>query len=152
MAVLLLAEVNDGELAMDATAKAVTAAQALGDVTVLCTGATCASAATEAATISGVAKVLCAEDAIYGKRLAEPVADLIVSLSGDYEHIVAPATTDAKNIMPRVAAMLDVMVISDATAVVDANTFERPIYAGNAMQTVKSSDAKESHHFPRCDV
>ena len=95
------------------------------------------------ATIAGVAKVLCAEDALYGKRLAEPVADLLVSLSGDYEHIVAPATTDAKNIMPRVAALLDVMVISDATAVVDANTFERPIYAGNAMQTVKSSDAKK---------
>lgn len=143
MAVLLLAEVNDGELAMDATAKAVTAAGVLGDVTVLCTGATCAAAAAEAATISGVAKVLCAEDAIYGKRLAEPVADLLVSLSGDYEHIVAPATTDAKNIIPRVAALLDVMVISDATAVVDSNTFERPIYAGNAMQTVKSSDAKK---------
>jgi electron transfer flavoprotein alpha subunit len=143
MAVLLLAEVNDGELAMDATAKAVTACATLGDVTVLCTGATCAAAATEAATITGVSKVLCAEDALYGKRLAEPVADLLVSLAGDYEHIVAPATTDAKNIMPRVAALLDVMVISDATAVVDANTFERPIYAGNAMQTVKSVDAKK---------
>ena len=143
MAVLLLAEVNDGELAMDATAKAVTASATLGDVTVLCTGATCAAAAAEAASIAGVAKVLCAEDAIYGKRLAEPVADLLVSLSGDYEHIVAPATTDAKNIMPRVAALLDVMIVSDATAVVDGNTFERPIYAGNAIQTVKSSDAKK---------
>ncbi|MEL6887901.1 MAG: FAD-binding protein [Pseudomonadota bacterium] len=143
MAVLLLAEINDGELAMDATAKAVTAATALGDVTVLATGATCADAAAEAATITGVAKVLCAEDALYGKRLAEPVADLIVSLAGDYEHIVAPATTDAKNIMPRVAALLDAMVISDATAVIDANTFERPIYAGNAIQTVKSGDGKK---------
>ena len=143
MAVLLLAEVTDGALAMDATAKAVTAAKALGDVTLLCTGANCSDAATEAATIQGVAKVLCAEDAIYGKRLAEPVADLIVSLSGDYEHIVAPATTDAKNIMPRVAALLDVMVVSDATAVVDGDTFERPIYAGNAMQTVKSADSKK---------
>ena len=143
MAVLLLAEINDGELAMDATAKAVTAAKALGDVTVLATGATCADAAATAATIDGVGKVLCAEDALYGKRLAEPVADLIVSLAGDYEHIVAPATTDAKNIMPRVAALLDAMVISDATAVVDANTFERPIYAGNAIQTVKSGDGKK---------
>ncbi|MGD9293515.1 MAG: FAD-binding protein [Roseobacter sp.] len=143
MAVLLLAEVNDGALAMDATAKAVTAAQSLGDVTLLCTGASCSEAAAEAATIQGVSKVLCAEDPIYGKRLAEPVADLIVSLSGDYEHIAAPATTDAKNIMPRVAALLDVMVISDTTAVVDANTFERPIYAGNAIQTVKSADAKK---------
>ena len=143
MAVLLLAEVNDGELALDATAKAVTAATALGDVTVLATGATCADAAAEAAKIDGVAKVLCAEDTIYGKRLAEPVADLIVSLAGDYEHIVAPATTDAKNVMPRVAALLDVMVMSDVTAVVDGSTFERPIYAGNAMQTIKSSDAKK---------
>ena len=143
MAVLLLAEVTDGELAMDATAKAVTASGALGDVTILCAGSTCSAAAAEAATITGVAKVLCAEDAIYGKRLAEPVADLLISLSGDYEHIVAPATTDAKNIMPRVAALLDIMVISDATAVVDANTFERPIYAGNAIQTVKSLDAKK---------
>ena len=143
MAVLLLAEVNDGELSMDATAKAVTAAKALGDVTVLCTGATCADAAAQAAGIEGVAKVLCAEDALYGKRLAEPVADLIVSLAGDYDHIAAPATTDAKNIMPRVAALLDTMVISDATAVVDADTFERPIYAGNAMQTVKSGDPKK---------
>ncbi len=143
MAVLLLAEINDGELAMDATAKAVAASTVLGDVTVLATGATCSDAAATAATIDGVAKVLCAEDALYGKRLAEPVADLIVSLAGDYEHIVAPATTDAKNIMPRVAALLDAMVISDATAVVDANTFERPIYAGNAIQTVKSGDGKK---------
>ena len=143
MAVLLLAEVNDGELALDATAKAVTAATALGDVTVLATGAACADAAAQAAKIDGVAKVLCAEDTIYGKRLAEPVADLIVSLAGDYEHIVAPATTDAKNVMPRVAALLDVMMMSDVTAVVDGSTFERPIYAGNAMQTIKSSDAKK---------
>ncbi|MEO0866018.1 MAG: FAD-binding protein [Pseudomonadota bacterium] len=143
MAVLLMAEINDGELSMDATAKAVAAAQPLGDVHVLAVGATCADAATQAATIDGVAKVLCAEDALYGKRLAEPVADLIVSLAGDYEHIVAPATTDAKNIMPRVAALLDAMVISDATAVIDANTFERPIYAGNAIQTVKSGDGKK---------
>ncbi|MEM1075665.1 MAG: FAD-binding protein [Pseudomonadota bacterium] len=147
MAVLLLAEVTDGALAMDATAKAVTAAKALGDVTLLCTGATCSDAAAEAATIQGVAKVLCAEDPLYGKRLAEPVADLIVSLSGDYEHIAAPATTDAKNIMPRVAALLDAMVISDATAVIDSSTFERPIYAGNAMQTVKTSDAKKVVSF-----
>jgi electron transfer flavoprotein alpha subunit len=157
MAVLLLAEVNDGALAMDATAKAVTAAQALGDVTLLCAGASCSEAAAEAATIQGVSKVLCAEDPVYGKRLAEPVADLLVSLSGDYEHIAAPATTDAKNIMPRVAALLDVMVISDTTAVIDANTFERPIYAGNAIQTVKSADAKKvvtfrSSTFEAADV
>ncbi|MEM9755606.1 MAG: FAD-binding protein [Pseudomonadota bacterium] len=143
MAVLLLAELTAGELAMDATAKAVTAAKALGEVTVLAVGAEAKAAAAEAATIEGVSKVLVAEDPLYGHRLAEPVADLIVSLAGDYEHIVAPATTDAKNIMPRVAALLDVMVVSDATAVIDGATFERPIYAGNAIQTVQSADAKK---------
>lgn len=143
MAVLLLAEVTDGNLSIDATAKAVTAAASLGDVTVLCCGASAAAAGTAAATIDGVARVLVAEDASLGHRLAEPTAALIVSLAGDYEHIVAPATTDAKNVMPRVAALLDVMVISDASGVVDGNTFERPIYAGNAIQTVKSSDSKK---------
>jgi electron transfer flavoprotein alpha subunit len=143
MSVLLIAEVNDGELAVDATAKAVTAAAKLGDVTVLCAGATCSAAADEAAKIDGVAKVLCAEDDLYGHRLAEPVAALIASLAGDYSHIVAPATTDAKNILPRVAALLDVMVLTDVSGVVDADTFERPIYAGNAVQTVKSNDAKK---------
>ncbi|MBR9839797.1 FAD-binding protein [uncultured Salipiger sp.] len=140
MAVLLLAEITDGALSMDATAKAVAASAPLGDVTVLAVGSKAKDAAAEAATIAGVAKVLVAEDAIYGHRLAEPTAALIVSLAGDYSHIVAPATTDAKNILPRVAALLDVMVLSDVTSVVDADTFERPIYAGNAMQTVKSKD------------
>ncbi|MEP2532134.1 electron transfer flavoprotein subunit alpha/FixB family protein [Shimia sp.] len=143
MAVLLLAEVNNGELAMDATAKAVTAAQSLGDVTVLAAGGSAAAAGDAAATIDGVARVLVAEDDSLGHRLAESTAALIVSLADDYEHIVAPATTDAKNVMPRVAALLNVMVISDATDVVDGSTFVRPIYAGNAMQTVKSSDAKK---------
>ena len=112
----------------------------LGEVTVLCAGASAQAAGEEAAKIDGVAKVLVAEDAALGHRLAEPTAALIVGLAGDYSHIVAPATTDAKNILPRVAALLDVMVISDVSAVVDADTFERPIYAGNAVQTVKSSD------------
>jgi electron transfer flavoprotein alpha subunit len=143
MSVLLLAEVNDGELALDATAKAVSAASKLGDVTVLCAGGSAAAAGDAAAKIDGVSRVLVAEDASLGHRLAESTAALIVSLADDYEHIVAPATTDAKNVMPRVAALLDVMVISDASGVVDANTFERPIYAGNAIQTVKSSDAKK---------
>ncbi len=143
MAVLLIAEVHGTDLAVDATAKAVTGAQALGDVTVLCASAGCGGAAEAAAKLDGVAKVLCADDAAYGNGLAEPVADLIVSLAGDYTHIVAPATASAKNVLPRVAALLDVMVISDITAVIDADTFERPIYAGNAVQTVKSSDAKK---------
>jgi electron transfer flavoprotein alpha subunit len=141
MAVLLLAEVTDGQLGRDATAKAVSAAKALGDVTVLCAGASATAAAAEAATIAGVSKVLVAEDASLGHRLAEPTAALIVGLAGGYSHIFAPATTDAKNVLPRVAALLDVMVLSDITAVIDADTFERPIYAGNAIQTVKSSDA-----------
>jgi electron transfer flavoprotein alpha subunit len=141
MAVLLLAEVTSGELNMDATAKSVTAAAKLGEVTVLCAGASAKAAADQAATIEGVAKVLCAEGESLGHRLAEATAELIVSLAGDYSHICAPATTDAKNIMPRVAALLDVMIISDASGIVDGDTFERPIYAGNAVQTVKSSDA-----------
>ncbi|MGB5869018.1 MAG: electron transfer flavoprotein subunit alpha/FixB family protein [Albidovulum sp.] len=140
MAVLLLGEVTDGQLSVDATAKTVTAALKLGDVTVLCAGAKAADAAAEAAKIAGVKQVLCAEDTSLGHRLAEPTAALIVSLAGDYSHIVAPATTDAKNVLPRVAALLDVMVISDVSGVVDADTFERPIYAGNAIQTVKSAD------------
>ena len=143
MSVLLIAEVTDGTLAVDATAKAMAAARDLGPVTVLCAGASAAAAAEEAAKLSGAEKVLVAEDALYGHRLAEPVAALIVSLAGDYSHIVAPATTDAKNILPRVAALLDVMVLTDVTAVIDADTFERPVYAGNAMQTVKSKDEKK---------
>ncbi|MBK5934851.1 electron transfer flavoprotein alpha subunit apoprotein [Rhodovulum imhoffii] len=143
MAVLLLAEVTGGELQLDATAKTVTAVKGLGDVSVLCCGAQAKTAAEAAAKIDGVARVLCAEDALYGHRLAEPTAALIASLAGDYEHIVAPATTDAKNIMPRVAALLDVMILSDVVGVENADTFQRPIYAGNAIQTVKTSDARK---------
>ena len=143
MAVLLLAEVTDGELAFDATAKALTAAAKLGDVTVLAAGASASAAGEAAARLDGVSKVLVAEDDSLGHRLAESTASLIAGLADDYEHIVAPATTDAKNVMPRVAALLDVMVLSDVSGVVDADTFERPIYAGNAIQTVKSSDAKK---------
>ncbi|UFM66555.1 FAD-binding protein [Paracoccus sp. MA] len=143
MAVLLLGEVTNGELNRDATAKAVQAVKALGDVTVLCAGASAKAAAEEAAKIAGVSKVLVAEAPLYGHRLAEPTAALIVGLAGDYDHIAAPATTDAKNVMPRVAALLDVMVLSDVSAILDAETFERPIYAGNAIQVVKSRDAKK---------
>ena len=141
MAVLLIAEVNGSELSVDSTAKALTAAKQLGDVTVLCIGSGCSSAADAAARLDGASKVLCAQDEAYGHDLAEPVAALIVSLSGHYSHIVAPSTSASKNIMPRVAALLDVMIISEVTAVVNADTFERPIYAGNAIQTVKSVDS-----------
>jgi electron transfer flavoprotein alpha subunit len=143
MAVLLLGEVTNGVLNRDATAKAVAAVASLGEVTVLCAGAHAKDAAAEAATIAGVAKVLVAEDARYGHRLAEPTAALLASLAGDYDHIAAPATTDAKNVMPRVAAMLDVMVIPEVSKVIDADTFERPVYAGNAIQTVRSHDPKK---------
>ncbi|WP_172332807.1 electron transfer flavoprotein subunit alpha/FixB family protein, partial [Mangrovicoccus sp. HB161399] len=143
MAVLLLAEVTGGELMLDATAKAMTAAKSLGDVTVLCAGASAAAAGEAAAQIAGASKVLVAEDASLGHRLAENTAQLIASLADSHEHVVAPATTDAKNILPRVAALLDVMIISDVTAVVDGDTFERPVYAGNAIQTVKSGDSKK---------
>ncbi|WIV51058.1 FAD-binding protein [Marivivens sp. LCG002] len=140
MAVLLLAEVVNGQLALDAVSKSVSAVAALGDVHVLVAGQGGDAAAAEAATLAGVSKVLFAGDHGFCHTLAEPVAALIVSLSGGYSHIAAAATSDAKNVLPRVAALLDVMILSDVTAVIDADTFERPIYAGNAIQTVKSSD------------
>lgn len=141
MSVLLLAETNGNDLALDATAKTVSAVKSLGDVTVLVATADPAAAAAEAAKIDGVAKVVSAANDAYGHDLAESMSDLVLSMAGDYSHICAPATASGKNILPRVAALLDVMVMSDVTAVIDADTFERPIYAGNAIQTVKSKDA-----------
>jgi len=143
MATLLLAEVHGGKL-NDATAKAMTAAAALGSpVHILIASQGADGAAAEAAKLAGVEKVLLADDALYGHQLAEPTAALIVSLAGGYDAIVAPATVSAKNIIPRVAALLDVMQVSEITAVVSPDTFERPIYAGNAIQTVQSKDAKK---------
>jgi electron transfer flavoprotein alpha subunit len=143
VATLLLAE-HDNKVLREQTARAVTAAKALGaDVHVLVAGAGCRPVAEAAAKIDGVAKVLLAEHPSYEHMLAEPVAALIVSLAGSYGALLAPATTLGKNIMPRVAALLDVMQISDITKVVAPDTFERPIYAGNAIQTVRSRDAKK---------
>ena len=143
MTTLLVAE-HDNKTLKDATNKALTAAKAIGgDVHVLVVGKDCKAAAEAASKLDGVKKVLLADAAPYEHQLAEPVAALIVSLAGRYNAIVAPATTTGKNIMPRVAALLDVMQISDITKVVSPDTFERPIYAGNAIQTVKSSDAKK---------
>jgi electron transfer flavoprotein alpha subunit len=143
MATLLLAEVHGAKL-NDATAKALTAAVALGaPVHILVAAQGGADAAAEAAKLAGVDKVLLADDALYGHQLAEPTAALIVSLASSYSAIVAPATSSAKNIMPRVAASLDVMQISEIIAVVAPDTFERPIYAGNAIQTVQSKDPKK---------
>ena len=143
MAVLILAELNGNELSEDATAKAVSAAKELGEDQILCASSDCSVAAQSAAQLSGEAKVLCIDSGVFGNGMAEPIADLVVSISDDYEHIIAPATNSAKNILPRVAALLDVMVITDITAVINSNTFERPIYAGNAIQTVESSDQKK---------
>ena len=143
MTTLLLAE-HDNKSLKDATAKALTAAKQLGgDVHILVAGKDCKAAADAAAKLDGVAKVLIADGAIYEHHLAEPLAALIVSLAGTYDAIVAPATTNGKNVMPRVAALLDVMQISEISKVVAPDTFERPIYAGNAIQTVKSLDAKK---------
>ena len=140
MAVLLIPEVNEGHLAPDAVAKTLTAVKGLGDVHVLVAGQGADGAAQAAAKLSGAAKVLQADDATLGHGLAEPMAALVVGMAGNYSHIVGAATAFNKNILPRIAALLDVMVISDITAVIDADTFERPIYAGNAIQTVKSSE------------
>src|SRR5438270_2956656 len=143
MTTLLLAE-HDNKSLKDATNKALTAAKALGaDVHVLVAGAGAKSVADAAAKLDGVAKVLLADASAYEHALAEPLAALIVSLAGSYDAILAPATTTGKNVMPRVAALLDVMQISDITKVVAPDTFERPIYAGNAIQTVRSRDAKK---------
>jgi len=143
MATLLLAE-HDNKSLKDATNKALTAATALGaEVHVLVAGAGAKSVADAAAKLDGVAKVLLADAAPYEHALAEPLAALIVSLAPNYDAIVAPATTTGKNVMPRVAALLDVMQISDIIKVIAPDTFERPIYAGNAIQTVKSKDAKK---------
>jgi electron transfer flavoprotein alpha subunit len=143
MATLLIAEHNNKVL-KDATAKALTAAKALGaDVHVLVAGKDCKPVADAAAKLDDVKKVLLADAPLYAHAVAEPLAALIVSLAGNYDAIVAPATTNGKNVMPRVAALLDVMQVSEITKVIASDTFERPIYAGNAIQTVKSNDAKK---------
>ena len=143
MAILLLAE-HDNATLSDQTAKTLTAAAKIGgDVHVLVAGSGAKAAADEAAKLSGVAKVLLADDASYANQLAEPLAALIVSLSCSYDVIIAPATASAKNVAPRVAALLDAAQVSEITEVVSADTFKRPIYAGNAIQTVQATDAKK---------
>jgi electron transfer flavoprotein alpha subunit len=142
MTTLLIAEHDNAHL-KDATHKALTAAQALGSpVHVLVAGSNARAAAEAAARLEGVEKVLLADSPAYEHRLAEPMAALIVELAGPYDALVAPSTSNGKNIMPRVAALLDVMQVSDITKVVSPDTFERPIYAGNAIQTVQATDAK----------
>ncbi len=140
MAILVYAEHDNQELAA-ATASTVTAALEMGgDITVLVAGSGCSAVAEAASRTAGIARVLLADEAPLEAQLAENVAPLIASLAPDYSHVVAPATTTGKNIMPRAAALLDKQQVSDITAVVAADTFVRPIYAGNAMATVQSTD------------
>ncbi|QSY94097.1 electron transfer flavoprotein subunit alpha/FixB family protein [Rhizobium bangladeshense] len=143
MTILLLAD-HDGNHLSDQTAKALTAASQIGsDVHVLVAGKAAKAAADEAAKLSGVSKVLLAESDALANNLAEPLADLIVSLAGSYDTIVSAATSVGKTVLPRVAALLDIAQISEIVEVVSPDTFKRPIYAGNAIQTVQASDAKK---------
>ena len=142
MSVLVYAEHDNASL-KDATLAVVTAGAQLGDVHVLVAGNGCDAAAQAAAKISGVAKVLVANDAAFANQLAENVAPLISGLMANYDAALFPATAHGKNIAPRVAALLDVMQISDILSVESADTFTRPIYAGNAIATVQSTDAKK---------
>ncbi len=143
MAILLLADHDNAHLS-DQTAKALTAAAQIGsDVHVLVAGSNAKAAAEQAAKLSGVSKVLVAEDASLANNLAEPLAALVVSLAGNYDAIVSAATSVCKNVLPRVAALLDVAQVSEIVEVVSADTFKRPIYAGNAIQTVQSTDARK---------
>lgn len=139
MSVLVIAEHDNAEL-KPATLSTVAAGLQLGDVDIFVAGSDCGAVAEAAARIPGVGKVLKADSADLKESLAENVAPLIVKLTSSYSHVLAAATTDGKNILPRVAALIDVAQISEITEVVDADTFVRPIYAGNAMATVKSSD------------
>ena len=143
MTTLLIAE-HDNNNISDSVRKAFTAAKEIGEtVDILVAGKDCNSVADEAAKISGVNKVLICDNEIYSKHLAEPYADLIVSLAGNYDTFIAPAATTSKNYMPRVAALLDVPQVSDIISVIDNQTFEHPIYAGNAIETVKLLSEKK---------
>ena len=142
MSVLVYAEHDNASLKA-ATLNAVTAAQQIGgDITILVAGSGCAAVGEQAAKVAGVSKVLVADNAAYGHQLAENIAALVAEVGKDYSHILAAATTTGKNFLPRVAALLDVQMISEISGVVNATTFQRPIYAGNAIATVESSQAK----------
>lgn len=143
MGILVVAD-HDNNSLKAATLNTIAAAQAIGgDVTVLIAGENCRAAADEAAAVAGVSQVLCCDNAIYANGLAENMAPLVTGLSAPYGHILFPSSNSGKNVMPRVAALLDVAGISDITEVKSEDTFVRPIYAGNAMATVKSSDEKK---------
>ncbi|GGF81519.1 electron transfer flavoprotein subunit alpha/FixB family protein [Alteromonas lipolytica] len=140
MSILIYAEHDNAQLKAE-THKLVTAASEIGgEVHVLVAGAGCAAVASQASAISGVSKVIVADNSVYAHQLAENIAELVLSLAGGYTHILAAATTTGKNFMPRVAALLDVVQLSDVIGIESADTFIRPIYAGNAIATVQSSD------------
>ena len=143
MPILLFAE-HDNQALADQTARTLTAARAIGgDIDILVAGQGARAVAEEAARLQGVRQVLLAESDALAERLAEPSAALILSLAGDYDTIIAPAGSAGKSVLPRVAALLDVMQVSEAIEVVAPDTFKRPIYAGNAVQTVQTTDAKK---------
>ncbi len=142
MTVLVYAEHDNKELKSATLATITAASQIDGDIHVLVAGSGAAAVAESAAAVSGVSKVLLADNAAFEHQLAENIAPLVAELAGSYSHIIAPATTTGKNFLPRVAALLDVSMVSDITAVLDKNTFERPIYAGNAIATVQSTEDK----------
>lgn len=143
MATLVIAE-HDNRRLGDATARAVTAAQQIGgEMHLLVAGQDARAVAAAAGALNGVSKVIYVEGAVYAHHLAEPLADLVVSLATNYETLVFTSTSTGKSVAPRAAALLDVMVVSDVTRIISSDTFERPIYAGNAIQTVQSSDNKK---------
>ncbi len=139
MTILLIAEHDNAHL-KPATLNAFTAAKQLGDVEILVAGHGCAAVAEQAAKIAGVKKVILADDAAYKNFIAENLSTLVTKIGGAYSHILAPSTTSGKNMLPRVAALLDVQMISDVSGIVSADSFVRPIYAGNAFATVQSKD------------
>ncbi len=143
MSILVVAEHDNASL-KSATLNAVAAAAEIGgDIHILIAGSNCSTAASEAAAIAGVSKVLVADNSVYEHQLAENTAAVVVALAGDYGHILSAATSNGKNFLPRVAALLDVQMISEIISVESADTFKRPTYAGNVIATVQSSDAKK---------
>jgi len=141
MSILVIAE-HDNSSLKPATLNSVTAAQAIGgDIDILVVGSDCQGAAEQAANVAGISKVLVADNAAHAHQLAENVAPLIAEVGAAYSHVLATATTTVKNILPRAAALMDVQAISEISAVVSPDTFKRPIYAGNVIATVQSSDA-----------
>jgi electron transfer flavoprotein alpha subunit len=143
MSILVVAEHDNAQL-KEAKLSTIAAAAAIGgDITVLVAGQDCDGAAQQASAVAGVAKVLSADNTAYGHQLAENISGLVAEVAADYDYVLAPATTGGKNFLPRVAALLDVQMISEISAVISGDTFERPIYAGNIIATVQSSDAKK---------